>query len=169
VVAALAQLRTDRPGVAITITFGTTPTGPDANGRSLIADAHAVGFQPFAWTVMPFDFGVPESDMGATSIAAAEGLHADLMAAYGESPAAAWAHLGISSMNGRTDEADETVSASDYGTIEAFAQANHLARLTFWSVDRDRPCPSGTASGNTCSGIAQVTDQFTALTAGYTG
>ncbi len=169
VVTALRQVQVDDPSVEITLTFGTTPTGPDAHGRSLLADAASVGLLPYAWTIMPFDFGVPETDMGATSVAAAEGLHADLMAAYGVDSATAYAHMGISSMNGVTDESDETVSVADYQTILAYATANHLARVTFWMLDRDRSCPSGTAPGNSCSGIAQTPWEFTSLTAGYTG
>jgi hypothetical protein len=169
VVTALAALQAARPDLRITVTFATTPTGPDAHGRSLLSDAAAVGFQPYAWTIMPFDFGAPEPDMGATTIAAAEGLHADLMATYGESSASAYAHLGISTMNGQTDESDETVSVADFQTILAYAQSNHLARLTFWMVNRDRACPSGVAPGNTCSGIAQADDEFTTLDAGFAG
>lgn len=169
VVTALHLVQVADPGVEISVTFGTTPTGPDKFGRSLVADAATVGLVPYAWTVMPFDFGVPESDMGATSVVAAEGLHADLMTTFSMSSATAYAHMGISSMNGQTDEADETVSPTDYQTILAYARANHLARLTFWSVNRDRSCPSGTAPGDTCSGIAQGDDLFTTLTAGYTG
>lgn len=169
VITALAELQATRPGLAITVTFGTTPTGPDADGTNLIADAARLGFQPYAWTIMPFDFGMPVADMGATSVAAADGLHADLMAAYGESSAAAYAHLGISSMNGRTDEADESVSLADFQTILDYAQANHLARLTFWMVDRDRACPPGTAAGDTCSGIAQSAYAFTSLNARFAG
>ncbi len=169
VVTALRLVQMADPGVEISVTFGTTPNGPDATGKSLLADAASVRFVPFAWTIMPFDFGVAISDMGGTSVAAAQGLHNDLMATFHMDSATAYAHLGISSMNGRTDEADETVSVTDYQTILAFAEANHLARLTFWSVNRDRPCPSGTAPGDTCSGIPQADDLFTTLTAGYTG
>ena len=169
VVTALHLVQVADPGIEISVTIGTTPTGPDRNGRSLMSDAASVGFAPYAWTIMPFDFGVPESDMGATSVAASVGLHTDLMTTFGMDSATAYAHMGISSMNGRTDEADETVSPIDFQTILAFARADHLARLTFWSVNRDRPCLPGTAPGNTCSGISQVADQFTALTAGYTG
>jgi len=169
VVTALAELQAARPGVRITVTFGTGPTGPDADGRSLIADAAGIGFQPYAWTIMPFDFGAPVADMGATTVAAAEGLRADLVAAYDETPTAAYAHLGISSMNGMTDETDEVVSAADFQTVLAYAQANHIARLTFWMVDRDRSCPKGVAPGNTCSGIAQADWAFTALDAQFTG
>ncbi len=169
VAGALAQLQAGHPSLQISVTFGTTPTGPDAHGVSLIHDAAALGFQPWAWTVMPFDFGQPESDMGATSIAAAEGLHADLMAAYGESSAEAYAHMGISSMNGVTDETDEVVTEADFTAMRTYAEDNHLARLTFWMVNRDRACPTGTAPGNTCSGIAQTPWAFTSLDAGFTG
>ncbi|HEY5109669.1 MAG TPA: chitinase [Acidimicrobiales bacterium] len=169
VVTALHLVQLADPAVEISVTFGTTPIGPDATGTSLLTDAAAVGFVPYAWTVMPFDFGVPEPDMGATSVAAAEGLHADLMSVSGMDSATAYAHMGISSMNGRTDEADETVSAADYRTMLAYAEAHHLARLTFWAVNRDRSCPSGTPAGDTCSGIVQADGLFTTLTAGYTG
>ena len=118
---------------------------------------------------MPFDFGVPVADMGATTVAAAEGLRTDLEAAYGESPAAAYSHLGISTMNGVTDEADEVVSIADFQTILGYAQTNHIARLTFWMVDRDRTCPTGVAPGDTCSGIAQADGAFTALDAQFAG
>ena len=169
VVTALRRVQVDDPSVEITLTFGTTPSGPDAHGRSLLADAASVGLQPYAWTIMPFDFGVPEPDMGAVSVAAAEGLHADLMAAYGEDAATAYAHLGISSMNGVTDDAGETVGVADYQAILTYATTHHLARVTFWMLDRDRSCPTGTTPGNSCSGIVQTPWEFTMLTAGYTG
>jgi hypothetical protein len=169
VITALGLVQVADPGVEITVTFGTTPTGPDRNGLSLLADAASVGFVPYAWTIMPFDFGTPEPDMGATSVAAAQGLHADLMAASGMDSATAYAHMGISSMNGQTDESDETVSPADYQTILTYAESVHLARLTFWAVNRDRACPSGTPAGDTCSGIAQATDLFTTATASFSG
>jgi hypothetical protein len=169
VVTALRQVQLADPSVEITITFGCTPTGPDATGRSLLSDAVSVGLQPYAWTIMPFDFGTPESDMGTTSVVAAEGLHADLEAAYDESSATAYAHMGISSMNGQTDESDETVDPGDYQTILEYATANHLARVTFWMVDRDRACTAGETPGNSCSGIDQTPWEFTTMTAGFAG
>jgi hypothetical protein len=77
--------------------------------------------------------------------------------------------MGISSMNGETDESDETVTPADYQTILRYAEADHLARMTFWMVDRDRACAQGETPGNSCSGIAQTPWEFTTLTAGYTG
>ena len=153
----------------ISITLGTAESGPEAAGRSLIADAAAIGFQPDAWTVMPFDFGAPSTDMGHASIAAVEGLARQLVAAYQVSLGVAYEHAGISSMNGRTDEVTETVSLEDFQTMLAFAQQKHLARLTFWSVNRDRPCGGADNTPDSCSGIAQQQLAFSDLIAQYHG
>ncbi|WP_399079113.1 ricin-type beta-trefoil lectin domain protein [Streptomyces zaehneri] len=69
-------------------------------------------------------------------------------------------------MNGITDNS-ETVTVADFRTILAYAQQRHLARLTFWSVNRDRPCTGGGA--DTCSGIAQQPWDFTRVFAQYAG
>lgn len=167
VIAALAGVQHANPGLEISITFGTAQNGPEAAGLSLIADAAAIGFQPSVWTVMPFDFGAPVANMGQTSIAAAEGLQRALVSAYGISAAAAYAHVGISSMNGETDESDETVSIGDLQTMLTFAQQKHLGRFTFWSVNRDRSC--GKKGSDSCSGIAQQPYEFTDLLAQYHG
>ncbi len=64
--------------------------------------------------------------------------------------------MGISSMNGITDD-NETVTTADFQTILGYAQTHHLARLTFWSANRDRPCPGSYPNDDTCSGVAQAT------------
>jgi chitinase len=169
VIEALAIVQGEDPGLEISVTFGTEEGGPEPDGKSLIADAAAIGFQPSAWTIMPFDFGAPSTDMGHASIRALEGLQRDLVAAYGISPALAYEHAGISSMNGETDETDETVSLEDFETMLAFAQQNHIARFTYWAVNRDRPCGGGENSGEDCSGIAQAPYAFTDVIARYHG
>jgi hypothetical protein len=169
VIEALADLQQADPTLEISVTFGTDETGPDTDGLAMIDQAAALGFQPYAWTIMPFDFGAPVSDMGTVSIQAAEGLEADIASAYGESAAEAYAHLGISSMNGDTDESDETVSIADFQQILNFAETEHLARLTFWAVNRDRPCSGGLSTqAGSCSGIDQAAYAFTDLLSGYT-
>jgi chitinase len=169
VVAALAIVGSANPGIEISITLPTSEAGPEASGRSLIADAAAIGFQPTSWTIMPFDFGAPLADMGHASTRAAEALARDLQAAYGILAEAAYRRVGISSMNGHTDEAAETVTVGDFQTMLAFAQAHHLARLTFWSVNRDRPCAAGHGGGDECSGIAQAPYAFSDIVAQYHG
>jgi hypothetical protein len=169
VITALAAVQRANPGLEISVTFGTDENGPDSQGQSLIADAATLGFQPSAWTIMPFDFGAPVTNMGATSVEAAKGLNADLVAAFHETSAVAFQHMGISTMNGKTDESDETVTSADFQTMLTFAQANHLARLTFWSVNRDRQCSGGATVSDSCSGIAQAPYQFTSIISQFHG
>ena len=168
-IVALSIVQRANPGLEISITFGTNETGPNAQDLSLIDDAVTIGFEPSAWTIMPFDFGAPVTDMGAVSIQAAEGLDAVLASRYHESDAAAYEQIGISSMNGDTDESDETVSVANFQTMASFAQSNHLARLTFWSVNRDRRCGGSDTTSDSCSGIGQQPYAFTDIVAQYHG
>jgi chitinase len=169
VIAALAVVQQDNPGLEISITFGCNETGPNSQDLSLIDDAAAIGFQPTAWTIMPFDFDAPVTDMGAVSIQAAVGLDKVLAATDHESDAAAYGQIGISSMNGQTDESDETVTVANYQDILNFAQTNHLARLTFWAVNRDRPCAGANTTSDSCSGISQQPYDFTNIVAQFHG
>lgn len=168
VIAALAIVRSADPALEISITIPSSEAGPEAHGLSLIADAAAAGFMPSAWTVMPFDFGRAQTDMGHASIRAVEGLARALAAAYGIGTAAAFEHAGISSMNGHTDEASETVSVEDFETVLAFAASVHLARFSFWSVNRDRPCGGGQPEEE-CAGVAQEPYAFSDVIARYHG
>ena len=49
----------------------------------------------------------------------------------------------------------------------AYAQQHHLARFTFWSANRDRPCTGRGA--DSCSGISQQAWDFTRVIAQYQG
>jgi chitinase len=169
VIAALAIVQKDNPGLEISITFGCAESGPNGEDLSLIDDAVAVGFQPTAWTIMPFDFDAPVTDMGAVSIQAAVGLDKVLAAAYHESDATAYGQIGISSMNGESDESDETVSVANFQDMLSFAQANHLARLSFWAVNRDRPCAGADTTADSCSGIGQQPYAFSDIVAQFHG
>jgi hypothetical protein len=168
VVEALALVRSANPGLEISITFPSSQSGPEASGQSLIADAAVIGFMPDAWTVMPFDFGAPKGTMAQASVDALEGLAGQLASAYGISQAAAFQHAGISSMNGHTDEAAETVSLEDFSQMISFAREKRLARVSFWAVNRDRPCGGGGPEED-CSGISQSPLAFSTLLAGYEG
>lgn len=168
VIEALALVHSADPSLEISITFPADEEGPEAQGLSLIADAAAIGLQPSAWTIMPFDFGRPSTSMGEASIRAAQGLARDLASAYAISEADAFAHAGISSMDGDTDEADETVGLEEFRTILAFAAKVGLARVAFWSVNRDRPC-GGAGAEAECSAVAQEPLAYTRLLAAYHG
>ena len=160
---ALKTIKTNNPGLKAYITIGTGQNGPDT---SLIDRAATSGLNADAWAIMPFDFGGAGQNMGNLTRQAAEGLKNALNNAYGYSDDQAYRHMGISSMNGITDN-NETVTVDDFKTILAYAQQHHLARLTFWSANRDRPCTGGSA--DSCSGVNQNNWDYTRVLAQYTG
>ncbi|ASO17887.1 hypothetical protein FHR81_005376 [Actinoalloteichus hoggarensis] len=160
---ALSIIARDNPDLLIYITMGTAVSGPDSNGRRLIQKGAAAGLDVDGWTIMPFNFN-GSSEMGQDSIRAAEGLQDAVRAAYGYSETEAYQRIGISSMNGMTDQG-ETVTQQHFREMLGYAQQHGLARLTFWSVNRDRPCTGGDVSA--CSGIGQRPWEFTGILAEY--
>ncbi|MGW5048780.1 ricin-type beta-trefoil lectin domain protein [Streptomyces griseoluteus] len=162
---ALKTVKANNSGLKVYVTIGTGQSGPDT---SLINRAANSGLQVDSWTIMPFDFGGAGQNMGTLTTRAAEGLKNALKSAYGYSDDQAYRDMGISSMNGITDD-NETVTPADFQTILGYAQQHHLARLTFWSANRDRPCSGGYPNDDTCSGVAQSAWQFTGIFAKYTG
>ncbi|ALV31536.1 chitinase [Streptomyces sp. CdTB01] len=160
---ALKTVKANNPGLKVYITIGTGQSGPDT---SLINRAASSGLAVDAWAIMPFDFGGAGQNMGNLTVQAAEGLKNALRNAYGYSDDQAYRDMGISSMNGVTDD-NETVTVADFRTILAYAQQHHLARLTFWSANRDRPCTGGPA--DSCSGVGQSDWDYTRVFAQYTG
>ncbi|MEV6802809.1 cellulose binding domain-containing protein [Micromonospora rifamycinica] len=164
ILGALKIVKQNNPGIKTIVTFGTTTTGPSYYGTRLVRQAAALGANIDTFTIMPFDFG-GGADMYQNTVNAAEGLKNTLKSAFGWSDATAYAHLGISGMNGLSDQ-QELTSPATWTQIRDWAKARGLARFTFWAVNRDRPCPGGGVVAN-CSGIAQNLWEFTSITARY--
>jgi hypothetical protein len=162
---ALAIVHQRLPHLAISITIGASEAGPEPPQQRMIRDVAAVGLRPYAWSIMPFDFGPPKTTMLAATESAAAGLVADLRAAYGIGARRAWRMSGISTMNGYSDEPTEELTPQQFAEMLQFAHAHELARMSFWSVNRDRSC---VPTLEECSGIEQSPLQFTRLLAAYT-
>ncbi|MGW7596429.1 chitinase [Streptomyces antimycoticus] len=162
---ALKQVKADNPGLLTYVTFPSDQNGPD---DSMIRRAAESGFEADSWTIMPFDFGGEGQNMGELTKQATDGLKNAVKGAYGYSDDDAYRHSGLSSMNGITD-VNETVSTDDFETILDYASQHHLSRLSFWSVNRDRPCPGAYPNDDTCSGVTQEPWQFTGIFARYQG
>lgn len=152
------------PGLRTVVTFPTLTTGPNDVGKRMIRRAAELGMDVDVWTQMPFNFG--GTDMVRDTISSTEGLVAVLKSTFGYDNATAYAHAGISSMNGQTDSG-ETVDPAAFAQIADYAEQNGLGRLSFWSVNRDRPCTGGGA--DTCGGIDQEPWEFTGIVAGFPG
>ncbi|WP_340374680.1 carbohydrate binding domain-containing protein [Streptomyces sp. SS7] len=166
ILTALKTVKANNPGLRTIVTFGTSTTGPTYYGNRLIEQARSIGADIDVFTIMPFDFG-GGSDMYGNTVNATEGLKAKLKSTFGWDDATAYAHIGISGMNGLSDQQENTTPAI-WTQIRDWANTHHIARLAYWAVNRDRSCPGGGVVSN-CSGISQGTWQFTSITAGFTG
>jgi hypothetical protein len=92
-------------------------------------------------------------EMGQSAIQAVENLEHT----YGI-PAS---HIELTPMIGQNDTPTEITTIADIDTITNYATANGLVGLHFWSLDRDIPCASGSASA-TCNSIPTSTSlQYT--------
>ncbi|MFH0177618.1 fibronectin type III domain-containing protein [Streptomyces cacaoi] len=166
ILTALKTVKANNPGLKTIVTFGTSTTGPSYYGNRLIEQAKSLAADIDVFTIMPFDFG-GGSDMYGNTVNATEGLKNKLKSTFGWDDATAYAHIGISGMNGLSDQQENTTPAI-WTSIRDWANSHHIARLAYWAVNRDRPCPGGGVVSN-CSGISQSTWQFTSITAGFTG
>jgi hypothetical protein len=165
ILGALKIVKANNPGITTIVTIPTTRTGPSWWGTRLINRSQALGANIDNYTIMPFDFG--SSNIYADTVNASEGLKTALKNAFGWTDATAYAHMGISGMNGLSDQ-QEMTSVQTWTDIRNWANSKHIKRLAYWSVNRDRPCPGGGVRSD-CSGISQNNWQFTSITAGFTG
>jgi chitinase len=164
IVDALKIIKQRNPSVKTVLTFGTTTTGPNAHGVRLIQQAKAKGANIDIFTQMPFDFS-GGADMYASTVGATEGLKNVLKSTFGYTDAQAYAKIGISGMNGLSDQ-QEVTSVDTWTRIRDYAKGKGLARFAFWAVNRDRGCAGGGVVSN-CSGIAQADWAFTKVSAGF--
>jgi hypothetical protein len=163
ILGALKIVKQNNPGIQTIVTFGTSTTGPTYYGNRLIDRSSALGVGIDVFTLMPFDFG--SSNIYNDTVGAATGLKNKLKSTFGWSDATAFSHVGISGMNGLSDQ-QELTTVSTWTQIRDWAKSNGLGRLAFWSVNRDRGCAGGGVVSN-CSGIAQADWDFTKITAGF--
>src|SRR4051812_3268225 len=93
-------LQQNNPGLYVSITTAGTAAGTGWFGTQMLNEAKSQGFTPANFSIMPFDGGFN----GASSqVAALEQFHTILMNTFGWDSATAYAHEGISQMNGRSD------------------------------------------------------------------
>ena len=149
------------------LTLPVAPTGLSAEARSAVATTLKGGLQLSGVNVMTMDFGASRSksqSMAATSIAALNATHRQLGDIYSGAgdpigPATLWRRMGATPMIGQNDLAGEIFSLDDARAVNAFARDKGIARLSMWSLNRDRSCstnyPDIRVVSNSCSGVDQ--------------
>ncbi|MFG2825277.1 carbohydrate-binding protein [Kitasatospora sp. NPDC048365] len=160
-------LQQNNPGLYISITTAGTNAGTGWFGTQMLNEAKSQGFTPNNYSIMPFDGGF---NGAAAQTDALVKFNQILQTTFGWTEANAYAHEGVSLMNGRTDVA-EYFRQADFQTVLDFATAHKLARYTYWSVNRDRQCPGTVDPGlsGSCSSVAQNDWDFTKFTVKFAG
>src|SRR4051794_39563531 len=166
-VGAARILQQNNPGLYVSITTAGTAAGTGWFGTQMLLEAKSQGFTPANYSIMPFDGGF---NGGSSQTAALDAFHTLLMNTFGWDSATAFAHEGISQMNGRSD-AGEYFRQADFQTTLDYATSHHLARYTNWSVNRDRQCadPNQSTTSGTCSSVPQTPWEFTKYSARFAG
>ncbi len=163
-------LQQNNPGLYVSITTAGTTGGEGTGyfGKQMLLEAKNTGLTPDNYAIMPFDGGFGGA---AAQTQALEAFHTTLMNTFGWGSAVAYAHEGVSLMNGRSDTG-EFFRQADFQAVLDYATGHGLTRYTYWSVNRDRQCSppdnNGTTSG-TCSSVTQNPWDFTKFTARFGG
>jgi chitinase len=169
IVDALKIIKQNNPAVTTILTFGTTVNGPNQHGVRLINQVKAKNAGVDIFTQMPFDFGNAGGNMYTATVSASEGLKNQLKQTFGWNDQQAYSHMGISGMNGLSDQSEYT-TLQNWQDITNYAKSRGFARLAFWAVNRDRQCPPGEGTGapsSTCSSVAQPDWEFSRISAGF--
>lgn len=167
--AAIRALESANPGLVVSVTIPTLPSGPDNNGQTFLRDAQSAGARIDLINVMTMDYyGTWDSNpqMGSYATQAAEST---LNFAKTVWPSTTYGNIGITPMIGQNDDPAEVFTKADAQTLVNFADANGIGRLAFWSVDRDQPCTGGVSGLPSCSEISQSKLDFTRIFTAYQG
>jgi len=124
-------------------------------GIEVMQAIQAQGLSNYYINVMAMDYGSTTAgncavvngscDMAQSAINAATSVHNFYGVPY--------SHIEITPDIGQNDTSDEVFTLANVDTLSAWAKANGLGGIHFWSLDRDTPTCSGGAS--TCNGYSQ--------------
>jgi Glycosyl transferase family group 2/Glycosyl hydrolases family 18 len=169
--AALADLeqtaRAAHRRLDVWLTLPVEPSGLQDNALSVIESMLRARVSVTGINVMTMDFTQPPpagSTMLQSVQAALNATHAQLISLFPRygidlRSQQIWQRLGATVMIGQNTIQGENFTVSDAQGLVSFASANHLGRISMWSLNRDVQCgssfPESGLLSNTCSGTAQ--------------
>jgi len=172
---AIAALEKSDPKLSVWLTLPVEPSGLQDNAVSVIEAMLRDRANIAGINVMTMDFSSPP-EAGSTmaqsvkdALNATAGQLGSIYPQYGIHLRAQqiWQRLGATVMIGQNDIQGENFTVSDARAVVGFAAANHLGRISMWSVNRDSQCgtsfPETGLLSNTCSGTAQSSLQFSQI------
>ena len=169
---AIAILEKEDPSLTVSLTIPMTSVGLPGTGTGEIQQAIAAGARIDVFGIMDFDYGLTSGTQVSSDETVANDVAGQLESLYGWSSATAWSHIGITLMNGHTDQPSELFTQATFTSLLSFAASSHAAWFSFWSLNRDQPCPAGAVepwAPGTCSNISQNPYDFAKIAAQYAG
>lgn len=176
-IAALQRQRTAFGGALdVWVTLPTSTHGLTDSGTKAVRQLLEAGVDLAGVNAMTMDYAVDLDGrtMAEASIQALDAVHAQLTALYRDQqiplpPGGAWAVMGATPMIGQNDVRDEVFTMDDAIELSNFAQQRELARMSMWSINRDRTCgpnyPDTTIVSDSCSGVDQAGRTFASILA----
>ncbi len=153
------------PALRVSFTLAThaasdgTLRGLNATGETVLAALRDSTLNDAVINLMVMNYGQADSrwcvvtagrcDMGRSAVQAAHNLHRKYGVPY--------ARIAITAMLGENDVAGNVVSLADAALLAEGARTLGLAGVHHWSIDRDQPCPAGSARVSPrCHGLPGV-------------
>jgi chitinase len=173
---ALARLQRDRAGedpLQAWLTLPVQPDGLEASSRRVVEVALANEVELAGVNIMTMSFGsggVTTASMADTAEDAARATHEQLTEIYERaglplSDELVWNRMGLTPMIGQNDLPEQVLDLEAAAELNDFARAREMGRVSFWSLNRDRPCASGLLDNRratyNCSGVEQRAGDYT--------
>ena len=161
-VARVKVAQANHPGLRFSFTLatlgGNAPQSLGQIGVNVMNAVKSAGLTGYYVNLMAMDYGSAiasnctlgssgKCDMAQSAINSAVNLHNYWGVPYNQ--------IEVTPMIGGNDATDEVFTIANVDTLSAWAKANGLAGIHFWSLDRDVDCAAGSASA-TCNSYGQA-------------
>ena len=153
-------------GLAVWLTVPVAESGLQANAESLITTMlrHHVALAGVNVMTMDFSTTAPNVNMLAAVEKALTAAHQQLGPLFSQfgirlHSRSLWNRIGATVQIGQNNQAGQVFTLADASGLNTFARSTGLARVSFWSLNRDANCGSAFAAtgvlSNSCSGVAE--------------
>jgi len=168
--AAVARLQRERRArgedLSVWLTLPVATDGLTEDGMRHVKMLLRNGVELSGINVMTMNYGVDlqRRSLSDVTIDALWATHEQLSDLYSEMRIGlpgegAWAVLGATPMIGQNDVLSEVFTLDDAQELNDFARSQKLARMSMWSLNRDRQCgpnyPDISVVSDACSGVEQ--------------
>jgi chitinase len=174
---AIAQVQEQRPAddpLDVWVTLPVGVNGLDENAREVVTQMLEAGVELAGVNLMTMNYGegaAPGQDLVEASESAARAAQVQIKEVYAltDQPLSdeqAWARIGLTPMIGQNDVQAEVLDLESAEQLNQFAREQGMGRLSFWSLNRDFPCPKGADTDKAapdCSGVDQDPGDFTRI------